>query len=189
MRSRFRRLSSNSNSLRNSFPSELSLARHKQVLCSPYSRSNVSKCRLKYLMLSSSRFLNSGCSGYLKHPRFQLSRPCSSFCCAQSLRMVNFENFETRLFDVLRIKNLEHWVFCRLHLSHGCGSNLILLSTSTILAGRNRLVWLYVKHTFEMEKSVFIPTHGEDDQYRRLWTCQCDTGPLRTVHRRCNASW
>lgn len=56
--------------------------------------------------------------------------------------MRNFLYFDVRSLEELRIKNLEHWIFCCLQLSHLSGSNLILLSTSFTLAGLNRLVRL-----------------------------------------------
>ena len=110
----------------------ITLARLFQVL-QLHLRSGVSKCRLRYLRLRVSSFLKSGCSGYLKHPKFQVRKPSLPSCCAISFRAINF-------FDLLRIKILEHGFFWLLQLWHGCSSQKTLLSTGLTLAGRNRLV-------------------------------------------------
>ena len=69
-------------------------------------------------------------------------------------------NLEVNLLEVLRIKILEHSVFCFLQLSHVCRSNFILLSTSFMLVGTNKTVRLGIHLTYieDGEKYTCPPT-------------------------------
>lgn len=119
------RFSSNLNSLSNSSPSAYSQC-YPAITFGDCSRAIVSKCKLIYLTLvSCSKFWKAGCSGYLKHARSQLAKPCSFSSCAESLRKFHF-------LELLCMRILEQVLFWSLHFTHVCGLADMLLSTGPV---------------------------------------------------------